>query len=402
MGTFITVTERSPAGDTHNFGRSIRIQGDWVEKPRPVLWEWLLLAPASPLRRVLAELGGFEFLPSLRFQRPRAREGAKVERIRLVKLKTRTAHARRELAAVAGRATALFAWLGLADLHWENLVLGADAEGDTVFGPIDVEMIFDDLALPTETKLVAEAAPDDPELAIVLQHAAGLRRFLPWLGKPVDPGDLAALAAAYQDGIAMLDRHATAIAAAIRLVPGVEVTPIRVLLRGTDAYARAARGPIVPPLIAAEALQLARGDVPWFFRLIGEPGIFHFTDPALKTRTKLARGEAPPLPPLLSLAKGLRSPRRRKLREDGLVTLLAAFDHPELHGTHEAAGLALHFGPRRLTVALASGDELSIPRPFGVVSSLYQPCTCGETPEPLVPAVTRCVQRTARRGTAKP
>ncbi len=83
---------------------------------------------------------------------------------------------------------ALFSWLGVSDLHWENLVLGSPP-GDPermIFAPLDVEMILADLSMPTETKLLPDA---DPEYAEICRHAAGVRRVLLYLGKPLAAAD---------------------------------------------------------------------------------------------------------------------------------------------------------------------------------------------------------------------
>ena len=61
-------------------------------------------------------------------------------------------------------------------------MLGVDARGRVVFSPLDIEMILADLSLPTETKLLPDP---DPEVAEICRHAAGVRRVLPYLGKPV-------------------------------------------------------------------------------------------------------------------------------------------------------------------------------------------------------------------------
>ena len=109
--------------------------------------------------------------------------GGVVERLELEPLGRLSGKSRGELAAIVGKSLALWAWLGVADLHWENMALGRDASGAIVFGPLDVELILADLSLPTETKLLPDA---DPEYAAVCRHAAGVRRVLPYLGKPVD------------------------------------------------------------------------------------------------------------------------------------------------------------------------------------------------------------------------
>jgi hypothetical protein len=368
-----------------------------VHKPRALLWEWLVLGSDSPLRQLLRDAaerdglgrGAFEFLPALRFFPARGQLGGEVERVALEPLRARSRESRRALAEVVGRSLALWSWLGVADLHWENLVLGVDAVGRIVFGPLDVEMILADLALPTETKLLPDA---DPEYAVICQHACGVRRVLPYLGKPVDPTDLLTMAGAYRELLAFLEHHAGAIAKLLSSLPGLRTTPIRVCLRGTGDYVNAGAEPLWPPLLEAERVQLERGDIPYFFRLYGRAGIHYYGDPTLRRIRRLPlKGDVPKLEPLLDIARGLRSASRRKLRQQGLLTLLGAFDHPELAGQHVSQDLKLTFGKRQLVVELGRGQELRSPRnPSALVSSVYQPCRCGEVRTVFVPAVTRC------------
>jgi hypothetical protein len=383
-------------GDSHNFGRRVSARGRRIEKPRTLAWEWLLLSRKSPLRRLLEAaarrdgLGtAFAFLPDLQFSRPRSRSGGSVERVVLEPLGTLPRSGKRELASIVGRSLALFGWLGVADLHWENLVLGRDALGRIVFGPLDVEMILGDLSTPTETKLLPDT---DPEVAAICRHACGVRRVLPYLGKPLDPRDLVTMAGSYRRTLEWLDGQGDAIARVLSRLPRLQETPIRVCLRGTDEYVRARSAPLSPPLLDAEAVQLARGDIPYFFRLYGRAGIHYYTNRALTKAARLPlKGDVPRLDPLLDLRRGLRSPTRRSLREQGLFTLLGAFDHASFTGEHEHEGFAVKFGARRLSVTLPNGDELSAPRDLGAfVGSVYLPCRCGEVRAVFVPPVTSC------------
>jgi hypothetical protein len=388
---------RTHLGDTHNFGRRVTRREGRIVKPRTVLWEWLVLAADSPLRRLLAEAAvrdgmgseAFGFLPDLKFFPSRARHGGEVEPIELTPLPAPSRDLRRELARIVGRSLALWSWLGAADLHWENLVLGVDGRGRVVFAPLDVEMILADLSLPTETKLLPDA---DPEYAAICRHAAGVRRALPYLGKPVDPADLLAMAGAYGGTLAFLDRHAREIADVFAALPGLRETPIRVCLRGTDEYVRARSEPLWPPLLDAEAEQLCRGDIPYFFRLYGRPGIHYFGDRELTQLERIPlEGDVPRLDPVLQVSRGLRSPSRKKLREDGLFTLLGAFDHASFAGKHEDDELEVTFRARTLVVKLQGGEELHSRRNLSAfVGSVYLPCRCGEVRSVFVPPVTVC------------
>jgi hypothetical protein len=394
---------RAHLGDSHNFARRVSMRAGRVAKPRTLLWEWLLLSAKSPLRRLLdaaAERDGqepeaFGFLPTLEFFQSRSGlrssfvAGGEVESLVLEPLTRVFKSNRRELANVVGRSLALWSWLGVSDLHWENLALGLNERGKIVFGPLDVEMILADLSLPTETKLLPDA---DAEYAVICQHAAGVRRALPYLGKPVDVADLLAMAGAYKTTLRFLDRHAGAIAKVFASLPGLREAPIRVCLRGTEEYVRAATEPLWPPLLDAETEQLERGDIPYFFRLYGRAGIHYYENRALTKRGRLPlRGDVPQLEALLPVTRGLRSPSRRRLSEDGLITLLGAFDHPAFEGRHRADELDVTFGARSLLVKLRGGEQLRSGRDLSAfVSSVYLPCRCGEVRSVFVPAVTKC------------
>jgi len=258
-----------------------------------------------------------------------------------------------------------------------------------VFAPLDIEMILAALSLPTETKLLPDA---DPEYAAICRHASGVRRVLPYLGKPVDPGDLLAMAGAYHAMLVFLDRHAKAIADIFTRLPDLREAPIRICLRGTGEYVRARTEALWPPLLDAEAEQLARGDIPYFFRLYGRPGIHYYANRALTEQKSIpARGDVPKLDPVLSISRGLKSPTRKKLREEGLFTLLGAFDYLSLTGKHKSEDLEAKFGARTIVVKLPTGEELQSRRNLSqFVGSVYLPCRCGEVRSVFVPEITVC------------
>jgi hypothetical protein len=249
-------------------------------------------------------------------------------------------------------------------------------------------MILADLARPTETKLLPDA---DPEYAAICRHAAGVRRVLPYLGKPIAALDLVEMASAYRTTLLFLDRQANAIGTLFESLPDVREAPIRVCLRGTGEYLERPDS-LWPPLLPAEAEQLARGDIPYFFRLYGRPGIHYYGDEALSELKRLPlEGDVPQLDPLLQLSRGLRAPSRKKLQVEGLFTLLGAFDHRSLKGTHRQGELEIAFRGRTLLVRLPDGEELESRRDLSAfVGSVYLPCHCGEVSSVFVPAITVC------------
>jgi hypothetical protein len=241
---------------------------------------------------------------------------------------------------------------------------------------------------PPKTKLLGDP---DPEYAAECQHSAGLRRVLPYLGKPLGAANLVTLAGAYLAMLDFLERQSAAIAKILGALPGFRETPIRVCLRSTAEYVQAEQRELWPPLLPAELEQMARGDVPYFFRLYGKQSIFRFSNRELSRVARLPlTGDVPQLEPLLDVRRRLASPRRAELRHRGLLAVLAAFDHPDLSGQHAAPGLQVRFGARELTVELL-GEKLRSRRGSGeLATSLYLPCRCGEVKTVLVPAATTC------------
>jgi hypothetical protein len=285
----------------------------------------------------------------------------------------------------------LWAWFGLADLHWENLILGVNEHGQIIFSPIDIEMVWADLSLPTETKLLPDA---DEEYADICRHAAGVRRVLPYLGKPIDVQHLMAIAAAYQQTLGFLDRQAREIAAIIGDLSELRNMPIRICLRGTEEYVQGDRKSLWPPLLDEEKEQLERGDIPYFFRLYEKPGIHCFANQDLsEIKTLPMEGDVPQLDPILQIAKGFRSKTRKMLREEGLLTVIGAFDHKSFKGTHVLDGLEVTFQKNTLIVKWPKDEEIEAHRDLSdFVGSVYLPCRCGEVSTVFVPKVTECDQ----------
>ncbi|MDA8018993.1 MAG: type 2 lantipeptide synthetase LanM [Thermoanaerobaculia bacterium] len=390
-------------GDTHNFGRRVVRRstpgGERIAKPRTVAWERLFLDADSPLRMRLDAAarragidGAFSFLPDLKFfPSDSGSFGGDVEALELKALGQLSADEAQGLARIVGRSLALWSWFGVTDLHWENLALGRTDDSRIVFTPLDIEAIFEDLRLPTETKLLPDA---DQEVAEICRHACGVRRVLPFLGKPVRPEHLVPMAAEYSRMLDLLDDHCDEIAAVVSGLPSLDETPIRVCLRGTDVYVYAMLGvdrPVWPPFLEAEEARMARGDVPYFFRLIGQTGIWYYGDADLEIVCQIpTEGDVPRLEPLLDLTGGLCSPNRESLRTEGLFTILGAFDDPSFKGRHRESEMEIEFGDGVLVVETAN-EALETDRDLSeFVGSAYMPCRCGEVESVFVPPVTQC------------
>jgi hypothetical protein len=216
------------------------------------------------------------------------------------------------------------------------------------------------------------------------------------LGKPLGARELLHVLAHYRAALELLDAHSAALAEVLASLPGLHQAPIRVLLRSTADYVNADNRELWPPLLDAETEQLANGDIPYFFRLYGRPGIHYYKSADLQQIGTLPSGRnMPKNEPLLDVKRSLRSPSRKQLREDGLFALVGAFDAKSLTGRHEgdhhAAGWQLELTKRRVRLQLPGGEELETNRDLrAFVGSAYLLCSCGEVKSALVPPVTVC------------
>lgn len=395
-------------GDSHNFGRRVTRRGNRVEKPRTVFWESLFLDAGSPLRVFLQARGRaeglgdhpFAFLGHLAVEESPDRHEGTVSAIDLRALRPGVTGLRDELARVFGRSLALWSWFGVADLHWENLALGLDEGGHVVFCPLDLEVVLGDFELPTETKLLPDA---DPEIVDVCRHAAGVRRLLPFLGKPVAGPEIVRIVAEARRTLDFLDGHAADLGELLEGLPGIEDVPVRILLRGTGDYVAATRGEeLWPPLLDAEIEQLERGDIPYFFQTLGAPSIRWWADAERRRASRLpVDGDVPRPVDLLVPAGGLRSPNRRILREEGLATIVGAFDHAVLDGrfVDTESSVELRVLPDAIVLSFPDGAELETSRDLGAwVADVVLPCRCGEVASVLVPRRTRCSSKASAVG----
>jgi hypothetical protein len=130
---------RKHLGDSHNFGRRVAMRAGKVHKPRALLWEWLVLAAESPLRKLLDAqatrdaLGSdaFAFLPTLEFSHSKAGVGGEVEQVKLSPLGALSEKDRCALAVIVGRSIAHF-----ARVAGRQVGIASEEEG-FVAGPFD-------------------------------------------------------------------------------------------------------------------------------------------------------------------------------------------------------------------------------------------------------------------------
>lgn len=257
-----------PLGDAHNFGRRVSVgPSGRIEKPRCIEWERLFLGD-SLLRSELVRLfrsndasNPFELFPTLSFARDAEMDFAgTVERLAWRPAFPALTEA---LCAQIGAVVGLTSWFGMGDLHRQNVAFGSLEDGRPVCAPLDIECLLVDHQLPAQSRLIGYHDAKG--------KGCGLAAFQERIEEAGRPGILvAAVLHGYIGAIVTLSGHEREVAASIVSEPGISRWPIRVILRDTAEYASILAGAAPaegsPALLPSERAQLARGDVPYYYR----------------------------------------------------------------------------------------------------------------------------------------
>lgn len=258
-------------GDPHNFGQRVtatnRASGTYFQKPRPVYWEWLFFGATSPLKKCFDTQG---------------ERGTKVSENLFnldVQIKTLTSGESRSVeAANLPYATARHAYslgvllaytyiFGIRDLHRHNLVMTP-----THLQVIDAEIVFARLLLPYETLLLPfkEISASEAGVGHLLVDAES---------KMISSEAARSMLEGY------CDTFSCTIQARSLLLAEFETRrdelckiPIRHILRDTVNYRRTSSKSQATPFCEAELAQMARGDIPYFFKFIGDPELLEYSD----------------------------------------------------------------------------------------------------------------------------
>ncbi|MEO7774151.1 MAG: hypothetical protein ABIT61_05545 [Steroidobacteraceae bacterium] len=275
----------SQFGDTHNFGRHVQPNGkNWIHKPRSTFWEELLLSRDSSFRneldRILAHEPVVSCMPKLHFKADSGDSAATLMERVTVKPAITSCDLEYILEALGGL-LAVTAWLGIEDLHNGNIVLGTDVRtGKFVLFPIDIEVIFSDVRLPSTIGLIhidknRQSISGAVSLFGLIRSANAKQRL--------------AIPLAYMRTTQTLLQNAERIVNALHAENGILTAPIRIVARNTRDYLVHMRNQ--PPdnlidtteLTEDELVQMRRGDVPYFFRTLADPRVRYFSSPDLTT-----------------------------------------------------------------------------------------------------------------------
>jgi hypothetical protein len=316
-------------GNFHN-GRAsvVRCEDNFYLKPRCVLWEFLLLSKASPLLSFLLSEANFASAALQLLQCTTVKKINSLSPLGAGKVLALLEPSQLERpltndeASLLGSLIGLVSWLGLTDLHSENVIVGIKPDGFLTCTPIDIESAFNDLLLPSQTGLLP--SKDIPHnrcgLSSVIEQVkacAGIRQ-------------------AFLVGIAYFQTIEELFKLEKKLEQvhlGFEENfPSRVFFSPTTQYVNFLKTGVFQPklgnrnLLPEEIIQLNRGDIPYFYRYLfstSKNGIYFLNSAQeeLILKSKLPVNLTVPLS-FGSMGKGLMRSNGQMLAKGGVCQIL--------------------------------------------------------------------------------
>lgn len=258
-------------GDPHNGGKRVFAVGDLVFKPRTTFWEWLILSRESRFRSDLDQIyrergivSPFQNIPTLNFSRL---NGTDVVQRLVFDRRPKLDDLKSDHLRSIGSMIALMFWLGVTDLHRENMAIGI-FDGKFIFCPLDIECIFNDLITLNQTHLLGSAKLRDEDSGLFVVREL-LAKSSPFFRYQVLQG--------FIDSIDVLNRLSLAKMLAAT-DSNFDLTPIRVIVRNTRDYHNWMNTDEKVCFSPEEREQLSRGDIPYFYRVVGKTGIYFSRD----------------------------------------------------------------------------------------------------------------------------
>lgn len=258
-----------PRGDRHNFNRFVResVRGGTrvFRKPRPVFWELFFFGRTSPLKGVFSATTIGMNLELAESRGPFDND--------MLAVATAPRAITPDDYYAFGQLLAYCYYLGLQDMHKDNLLLSS--EGLQV---IDAEQAFSELLLPNQTLLL----PPNHDIA----WSAGLNLLtktpLEGLPRPEAKKVLDGFLDLTRVFVGSLDVIRSALADAEL---EIRSQPIRIFFRGTRKYVEHMDGrSLLADCFEEEKIQIARGDVPYFFMRAGKEQVYCYSSDAWEYR----------------------------------------------------------------------------------------------------------------------
>jgi hypothetical protein len=289
--------------DFHNFGQSVqkirRGSEMTFQKPRPIYWEWLFFGKNSPLS-IFFNDSTFSVSPAqtifnLEIEMGSDFKGSSREVVSS-SLPTTSGHLY-SLGVLLGYCYAL----GIRDLHRNNVVMTK-----THLQVIDAEVVLSRLLLPHETLLLPFK-----EVGADLCGASSILNL-----ENVSAKQAEIVLRGYFDVFQCMASNLIGIQRTFEEHQiNFERIPIRHILRDTIHYRRAHENPPEIPLFESEVVQLGRGDIPYFFKFVGESDVHAYTDRA-------DNYSRVPLPPMFEKGAAREATSPRNLLDSKRIEVL--------------------------------------------------------------------------------
>jgi hypothetical protein len=259
--------------DKHNFGKSVekirQASGTLFRKPRTVFWEWLFFGNKSPLAEIFNTAGlngelplsSFLFNLELNVDGPWLGHSTEVQADESGNLKPSHFYG-------FGVLLAYSYIFGIRDLHQQNLV-----KTSTHFQAVDAEIVFTRLVLPSETLLLPfkNFGYEFSGIGALAKTAAGF-----------NTENIQQIFAGYFDLFLHAVNRRDEITHALGGIDAGD-HPCRVIVRNTLEYKPFLDSrDLGADLLVSESIQLARGDVPYYFKYLGRKELRWLSTPSIE------------------------------------------------------------------------------------------------------------------------
>ena len=253
--------------DLHNFGQKVtqeeRASEIYFRKPRPVFWESFFFGKNSPLKNCFQNLSLSEVIFNLEVEVFDDHGGLSKIVSEVTESEISPSHA-----YSFGVLTAYSYIFGIRDLHKGNVM-----RTKTHLQVIDAEAVLSKILLPNETLLL-------PFKETTFNICAAKKSF----NNPqsIDVENITGILLGYFDLFSLvIDSREKLLSIFDEQKEKMLKIPVRHIMRDTANYRKWREQQISPtvPLCQNELSQLERGDVPYFFKFIGDPTLYAYTSP---------------------------------------------------------------------------------------------------------------------------
>ncbi len=257
--------------DRHNFGKCVkrieRASDHWYQKPRSVFWEHLFFGRSSPIKNIFDIIGSngnrplSDYLFNLDVKIENIWNGYSKEII------SESNPILNEHFYSFGVLIGYCYLLGIRDLHKYNLAIKSNS-----LQVIDAEVVLTNLILPNETILLPFR-----EIPFELSAISLICEDL----KSLTSSQIKNIFAGYFDVSSIILENFAALNNTLshELVSAELEHPIRVILKNTKQYRDFLMGiGSTSDFLPEELAQLERGDIPYFFKRLGDKNLYFLLD----------------------------------------------------------------------------------------------------------------------------